>query len=60
MRFKLDAARKATEAAPHREYAEAFSASDNLRWTLSNETVADNEKPLGRAAPGPDQPSVSK
>ena len=60
MRFKLDAARKATESLPHREYADAFAASDNLRWTLSNETVAGDEKPLGKAAPAPSPTGSSK
>jgi hypothetical protein len=60
MRFNLDAARKATEAAPHREYSEAFDASDNLRWTLSNSDVASDEKPFGKAAPAPSPSSSSK
>ena len=43
-------ARKASEAAPHDDYVEKFKASDNLRWSLSDEAVAANEKPLGQAA----------
>jgi hypothetical protein len=53
MRFNLAAARKAADEAPHRDYDAAFSASDNLRWTLSNQVVASDEKPLGRAVPAP-------
>ena len=60
MRINLEAARKASDAAPHREYAEAFAASDNLRWSLSNETVAGDEKPLGKAAPAPAPSTESK
>ena len=60
MRINLDAARKASDAAPHRDYAEAFDASQNLRWSLSNDTVAGNEKPLGRADPAPSTATTSK
>ncbi|HKC03217.1 MAG TPA: cell wall hydrolase [Sphingomicrobium sp.] len=60
MRFNLEAARKATESLPHREYTEAFAASDNLRWSLSNETVAGDEKPLGKADPAPSTAATSK
>ncbi len=49
IRFNL-AARKAAETAPHNNYVEKFGASDNLRWSLSNETVASGEKPLGQSA----------
>lgn len=49
-RFNIDAARKASDEAPHRDYAEAFGASDNLRWSLSKDAVADDEKPFGKAA----------
>jgi spore germination cell wall hydrolase CwlJ-like protein len=48
VRFNL-AARKASEEAPHEEYVKKFEASDNLRWSLSDEAVAANEKPLGRS-----------
>ena len=47
IRFNLTA-RRASEAAPHDEYVEKFKASDNLRWSLSDEVVAANEKPLGQ------------
>jgi hypothetical protein len=48
IRFNL-AARKASEEAPHEAYVKKFEASDNLRWSLSDEAVAANEKPLGRS-----------
>ena len=47
IRFNL-AARKASEGAPHDDYVEKFKASENLRWSLSEDVVAANEKPLGR------------
>jgi hypothetical protein len=50
MRFKLDAARKAADEAPHEDYTKKFEASDNLRWSLSNDSVAGDEKPLGKAS----------
>jgi spore germination cell wall hydrolase CwlJ-like protein len=49
IRFKLDAARKAANDAPHEDYSKKFEASDNLRWSLSNEAVAVDEKPLGKS-----------
>ena len=50
VRFNLEAARKASNDAPHTNYAEAFDASENLRWSLSDEIAATDEKPLGKAA----------
>ncbi len=47
MRINLEAARKAAIEAPHEEYAKKFDASDNLKWTLSDDSVAPDEKPLG-------------
>ena len=49
VRFNLDAARKASAEAPHEDYVKKFEASDNLKWTLSNQVVAADEKPLGKA-----------
>jgi spore germination cell wall hydrolase CwlJ-like protein len=49
VRFNL-AARQASDQAVHEDYAKAFSASDNLKWSLSSEVVAQNEKPLGHPA----------
>jgi spore germination cell wall hydrolase CwlJ-like protein len=49
VRFNL-AARKASDEATHQDYAKAFAASDNLKWSLSGDVAAQNEKPLGQAA----------
>jgi len=46
VRFNL-VARKASDEATHEDYAKKFEASDNLKWTLSSSTVADNQQPLG-------------
>jgi spore germination cell wall hydrolase CwlJ-like protein len=53
VRFNLAAARKASAEAPHEDYVKKFEASDNLKWTLSDQVVATDEKPLGKAAPAP-------
>jgi hypothetical protein len=50
MRFNLDAARKASNEAPHEDYVKKFEASDNLKWTLSSDISAPGEKPFGPAA----------
>jgi spore germination cell wall hydrolase CwlJ-like protein len=60
MRFNLEAARKATDAAPHEDYTKKFESSNNLRWSLSNDDVAGDEKPLGKAAPAPPAAPASK
>ena len=60
IRFNLDAARKASNEAPHEDYAKKFEASDNLRWSLSDEIVASDEKPLGKAAPTTAPTTASK
>jgi len=52
IRFNL-AARKASDTAQHKDYVEDFKASDNLKWSLSSEAVAANEKPLGKAESAP-------
>jgi spore germination cell wall hydrolase CwlJ-like protein len=60
MRFNLEAARKASNEAPHEDYVKKFGASDNLKWVLSDQAVATNEKPFGKAplpAPASDAPS---
>jgi hypothetical protein len=49
VRFNL-VARKASAEAPHEEYAKKFAASDNLKFALSGDMVADNQQPLGRPA----------
>jgi len=48
IRFNLEAARKASAEAPHEDYVKKFDSSDNLKWSLSNEIVAADEKPLGK------------
>lgn len=48
VRFNL-VARKASAEAPHEDYARKFEASDNLKWSLSTDTVGGNQQPLGRA-----------
>ena len=49
VRFNL-AARKASDEVTHEDYANKFDVSDNLKWSLSNETTAQNQQPLGRPA----------
>ena len=58
VRFNLTA-RKASEAAPHDVYVEKFKASDNLRWSLSDEVVAANEKPLGQSKTPAAEPAAT-
>ena len=54
VRFKLEQARKAVDAAPREDYVRKFEASDNLKWTLSNEFVSADQQPFGTAeAPAP-------
>ena len=48
VRFNL-VARKASEEAPHEEYAKKFDVSDNLKYALSSEAVAENQQPLGKS-----------
>jgi spore germination cell wall hydrolase CwlJ-like protein len=42
--------RQAAAEAVHEDYAKRFEASDNLKYALSSETTAADEKPLGKAA----------
>lgn len=49
VRFNL-VARKASEDAKPKDYSKEFAASDNLKWSLSGDTVADNQEPLGKHA----------
>lgn len=46
VRFK-QVARKASDEAAHEDYSEKFSASDNLRWSLSEDGTSSTEAPLG-------------
>jgi spore germination cell wall hydrolase CwlJ-like protein len=43
-------ARKAADEAPHEDYAKKFEVSDNLKWSLSGNPVAENVPPLGTPA----------
>jgi spore germination cell wall hydrolase CwlJ-like protein len=49
VRFNIEA-RKASDEAVHEDYSKKFEASDNLKWSLSGDTVADNQQPLGKSA----------
>ena len=49
VRFNLTA-REASEAATHEIYEKKFEASDNLKWSLSSNTTAADQKPLGTQA----------
>jgi hypothetical protein len=49
VRFNL-VARTASEQAQHEDYTKKFAASENLKWSLSSDTVAENQQPLGRPA----------
>ena len=49
VRFNL-AARKASDSAVHENYQRKFEVSDNLKWSLSGEAVADNQQPLGKSS----------
>ena len=50
VRFNL-VARTAAEKAPHEDYSSKFEASDNLKWSLSSASVANDQQPLGRPTP---------
>ena len=58
VRFKLDEARKAVAQAPHQEYVKKFEASDNLKWTLSNEVASADQQPFGAPATPPAAPAA--
>ena len=59
IRFNL-AARKASDGVVPTNYVEKFEASDNLKWSLSSDIVASDEKPLGRAAKQPAAGATTK
>ena len=48
VRFNL-VARKASDEAKHEDYVQKFEASDNLKFALSGDAVAQNEAPLGKS-----------
>jgi hypothetical protein len=52
VRFNL-VARKASADVKAEDYSRKFVSSDNLKWSLSGETVAGNQQPLGRPASAP-------
>lgn len=58
VRFNL-VARKASDEAKHEDYTKTFQASDNLKWSLSSDSVAENEQPLGRHAPAGSSAAVT-
>ena len=52
VRFNL-VARKASQDVVPEEYTQKFDSSDNLKYALSSDSVADNQKPLGKRAATP-------
>lgn len=52
VRFNL-VARKASSEAKHEDYTKQFEVSDNLKWSLSKDVVAENQQPLGKSAASP-------
>ena len=50
VRFNL-AARKASDGVKAEEYTKKFDASENLKWSLSSDVVAEDQQPLGKASP---------
>jgi spore germination cell wall hydrolase CwlJ-like protein len=50
VRFNL-AAREASNKAVPEVYEKKFEASDNLKWSLSSDTTAADQQPLGKPAP---------
>lgn len=46
VRFNL-VARQASDKAVHEVYEKRFDASENLKWSLSSDTTASDQKPLG-------------
>jgi len=58
VRFNL-AARKASDAATHEDYSKKFEASENLKWSLSGDTVAENQQPLGKSSAATSQPTTA-
>ena len=49
VRFNL-IARKASDEVKHEDYTKKFEVSDNLKWSLSSDSAAENQQPLGRTA----------
>ena len=59
VRFNL-VARQAAQEAPHQDYDKAFAISDNLKWSLSGDSVAQNERPLGKPSTSPASPGSQR
>ncbi|MFL6760377.1 MAG: cell wall hydrolase [Sphingomonas sp.] len=51
VRFNLTA-RKASAEVSREDYSRKFGVSDNLKWSLSGDAVAENQAPLGKPAGG--------
>ena len=58
VRFNL-VARKASDDVKHEDYTKKFEVSDNLKWSLSNDTAAENQLPLGRTAAAAPTPATA-
>ena len=52
VRFNL-VARKASQDIVPEDYTKKFDSSDNLKYALSSDSVADNQQPLGKRATAP-------
>jgi spore germination cell wall hydrolase CwlJ-like protein len=57
VRFNL-AAREASKDIAPVDYDKKFEASDNLKYALSSEVVAENQKPLGTTSAPPPSPTA--
>jgi spore germination cell wall hydrolase CwlJ-like protein len=51
VRFNL-VARKASAEVKSEDYSRNFAASDNLKWSLSGDSVAQDQQPLGKSSAG--------
>ena len=58
VRFNL-MARKASDDAKHEDYTKKFEISDNLKWSLSSDSAAENQQPLGRATAAATTPATA-
>ena len=56
VRFNL-VAKKASDAVRAEDYSKQFAVSDNLKWSLSSESVAQNQQPLGHQTPSSNAPA---
>jgi hypothetical protein len=51
VRFNLIARKASADVKPN-DYSKEFGASDNLKWSLSGDAVAQNQQPFGKPAAG--------